>query len=396
MKVLWLTPYPVERLTPELELARDLRSHPSSWIVRLSSALAIREEITLHIASQSACIDKTQIIQKDGISFHIVRHNFPFTYRGFPDYFRLDLFSRYVHLRNGLRQVFDKIRPDIVHVHGTEYGYGLAALDWKIPVVVSIQGLMRFVAEMEPSISNRLQVRIETDVIRRARYFGSRTDWATQYVQTLNPSSTVFHMPEAVDSSFFQVKRDPKNPIVLFVGSLMARKGISSLIRSAPLVVSKCPSVLFYIVGSGAISYLGNLKSTAHSLGVGQCFHWLGEKSVEEIVTLHKDAAILVLPTLIDNSPSSVSEAMASGLPVIASNVGGIPSMIEDRATGLLVPPGDPENLATAIIRLLKHPDEASKMGERAKAFAKKNFMPENVATRTVEVYRTILTSEQR
>lgn len=81
----------------------------------------------------------------------------------------------------------------------------------------------------------------------------------------------------------------------------------------------------------------------------------LGYKDPEEVAELLKDTTIFVLPTLMDNSPNSLAEAMAVGVPCVASNVGGIPSMIEDNKTGCLFNLNDADDLADKMIMLLKN-----------------------------------------
>ena len=129
MRIVWLGSYRLGLLQPELATMRRLQWHPASWIVNLAKALSTRDDIDLHIITAMAAIRENQTITKDGITFHVVRNTFPFTTRGFPQYMPLDVLTRYTSLRRQLRNVICRLRPDLIHVHGTEDGYGLAALD---------------------------------------------------------------------------------------------------------------------------------------------------------------------------------------------------------------------------------------------------------------------------
>src|SRR5206468_524360 len=98
---------------------------------------------------------------------------------------------------------------------------------------------------------------------------------------------------------------------------------------------------------------------------------FLGLKGAEEIAKCHLDAQVFVLPSENENSPNALAEAMVSGMPVIATRVGGIPSMIEDGKTGLLVALNNHIELAEKIVYLLTHRDERRRLGDNAKAVAR-------------------------
>src|SRR5262245_28640505 len=138
MRIAWLGGYRLGLLQPELTTVRQLQSHPASWIVNLAKALSTTDNVDLQIITATAGIRENQTITKDGITFHVVRSTFPFTTHGFPEYMPLDVMTRYATLRRQLRNVIVRLRPDLIHVHGTEDGYGLAALDVAVPIIVSI------------------------------------------------------------------------------------------------------------------------------------------------------------------------------------------------------------------------------------------------------------------
>jgi glycosyltransferase involved in cell wall biosynthesis len=100
---------------------------------------------------------------------------------------------------------------------------------------------------------------------------------------------------------------------------------------------------------------------------------------------------VFVLPSENENSPNALAEAMVSGMPVIATRVGGIPSMVEDGQTGLLVPWGDPASLAEKMAWLLAHPEERERLGQNACRVARARHAPQTVADETVQAYKEIL-----
>jgi glycosyltransferase involved in cell wall biosynthesis len=395
IRIAWLGPYPTKLLQPELTIARSPKGeHAASWIVNLANALTKREDVDLQMITASAGIRENQTVTKDGITFHVIRHTFPFTIRGFPEYMRLDALTRYASLRRQIRKVILKLQPDLIHVHGTEYGYGLAALETNVPIIVSIQGIVNLLARISPSIFFRLQASIERHVIRTAKYFGSRTAWANSFIRNMNNTATIYDLPEAVDQVFFKKVAKQSNQNILMVGSVIQRKGIEEALDAMRLVLVACPSSKLFVVGEGNLDYLQELKQRTKSAGIEAHVEWLGFKPAEEIAALHAVSAILIHPSHLDNSPNSVAEAMASGLPVVASNVGGIPSMVENGATGLLVELRNPRQLAEAIIALLHNEAERKRLASRAKEVAFERHFPPEVAEKTLNVYKDIIARE--
>ena len=284
----------------------------------------------------------------------------------------------------------------MIHVHGTEEGYGLAALDVGVPTIVSIQGIVQLCACVSPSIFFRLQAPIERHIIRKSKYFGTRTEWANSFIRGLNSTARIYDLPEAVDEVFFKERVQQSTQNVLIVGSVVQRKGLEEALEAMSLIVAKYPSAKLLVVGDGPPDYLNALKERALSAGTAHHVEWLGPKTVEEIVALHGLSALLIHPSHIDNSPNSVAEAMVSGLPVVASDVGGIPSMIEHSVTGILVEPRNPRQLAEAVISLLHNEPERGRLANRAKEVAFERHLPSKVAKKTLSVYADIISKETR
>ena len=144
------------------------------------------------------------------------------------------------------------------------------------------------------------------------------------------------------------------------------------------------------------MDYLKALKQRTISAGTANHIEWLGFKTADEIRALHSTSDVLIHPSHLDNSPNSVAEAMASGLPVVASNVGGIPSMIEHGVTGLLVEPRNHRQLAEAVISLLNDERERERLAKRARDVAFERHLPSKVARKTLSVYEDIISKETR
>jgi glycosyltransferase involved in cell wall biosynthesis len=152
---------------------------------------------------------------------------------------------------------------------------------------------------------------------------------------------------------------EPTSPIVGVVGRLELEKGHPTLLEAWPLVLEACPSAYLLIVGEG--SRLDALHDIARAEGIERHVVFTGRRDDIPAVTAAFDVA--VLPSYREAQGLTILEAMALSRPVVASNVGGIPEMIEDGVSGLLVPPQDPPALAGAIVRLLQDHQLADVLG---------------------------------
>jgi glycosyltransferase involved in cell wall biosynthesis len=174
---------------------------------------------------------------------------------------------------------------------------------------------------------------------------------------------------------------------LLFLGRLGKNKGIYDILIAIAKLVPEFPSIYLLAGGDGE---LDQVRDKAKSLGIADRVEILGWVKGAAKEALLARAAIYLLPSYAENLPMSVLEAMAAGLPVISTPVGGIPSAIEDGVEGLLVPPGDTEALTEAIRRLLADSDLRHRMGEAARAKAIAKFSSEKVIAGLEDVYREL------
>jgi glycosyltransferase involved in cell wall biosynthesis len=157
---------------------------------------------------------------------------------------------------------------------------------------------------------------------------------------------------------------------VIVVANLRPEKGYDVLIDAAVDVLRRYPDARFECVGSGP-----ELPSLQHRLaahGIGHAFSFPGQR--DDIPALLADADIFVLPSRNESLPNSVLEAMAAGLPVVASAVGGVPELIDDGRTGLLWPAGDARALADRLCRVMSHADLGSRLGAAARREVETRF----------------------
>ena len=180
--------------------------------------------------------------------------------------------------------------------------------------------------------------------------------------------------------------------VVGTVSHLSSEKGIRYLVEAASLVRDASSRVRFVIVGDG--NRRRELQELVHHKKLDSCFEFLGFREDSHLVM--KDFDIFVLPSLSEGLPSAIMEAMAHSLPVIGSHVGGIPELVEDGRTGLLVPPGDPENLAKAIGKLAQDPDTMRQMGIRGRERLEEKFTLERKVVETEALCHTLVGRNKR
>lgn len=393
MRVVWLAPYPIDRLTPELTISRNIGGHAASWIANLSNELVKQRDMELHIVTHAPNIPYSQKIIKNDIIFHVIRYCFPFTKnKGFPSYLPLNVFTWYKGFVDKALKIISDIKPDIVHAHGTEGAFALTACDSELCSIVSIQGIITEYNKISPSLSYWLQIPIEKYAIEKSNNFGCRTNWDKNFVKNVNKKATIFYMPEAIDSMFFQHDWTPSKSLsILFVGYLSKRKGIEILLESISIVKKSFQTIILNVVGSGSKKYVAYLKEFSRNLNIEDNIIWHGVQKPEEIAEHLSNNSVFVLPTFMDNSPNSLAEAMAVGIPCIASDAGGIPSMIGDNKNGVLFPSGDSITLAKKIVNLLSDQEFMTKISKHAKITAYNKFYKDIVVEQTIKVYEEIV-----
>lgn len=170
----------------------------------------------------------------------------------------------------------------------------------------------------------------------------------------------------------------PRQPEIVYAGVLIPRKGVHYLIRAFSIVATEFPQARLVIIGGAENApYAEGLKSAVSKLDLDGRVEFVGEMSQVALAQRMRRGLVFVLPSVSEALGRVVVEAMATGTPVIASRVGGIPEMVQDGITGFLVPPGDEELLAAKLRWVLSYPEQASAMGGQAKIFAQQFFSTE-------------------
>lgn len=206
-------------------------------------------------------------------------------------------------------------------------------------------------------------------------------------------------MPMGVDTERLTDESDgsiPADKTILFVGRLAEKKGLQYLIKAFPQVLSHHPEARLLVVGDGPNR--AELEALAEHLHLTDHVRFVGGQSPEELRRSYLSSRLFVVPSVVARSgdteglPVALLEAMAAGRPVVATSVGGVPEVVVQGRTGLLVEPESPRALASAITTLLDSPDGAGRMGTVARRWVRRKFDWRQVGQR----YANLLTQAAR
>lgn len=179
----------------------------------------------------------------------------------------------------------------------------------------------------------------------------------------------------------------PEAPVITTVAVLRRPKGIDYMLEALPSVLASHPDLRYVIVGDGP--HRTYLEARTKELEIDRAVHFAGHRT--DVPDVLAAADVFVLPSLAEALPTVIIEAMAGGLPTVATTVGGIPEIVDQGITGVLVPPADSARLADAVGRLLDSPRQRHAMGIAGRRAATDKFSIERHASRLVAEYRILV-----
>jgi glycosyltransferase involved in cell wall biosynthesis len=299
--------------------------------------------------------------------------------------------------RRALRRQLAERRYDLVHAHWiVPNGVVAAAVEPQVPFAIGLHGSDVFLAE-KPGV--RVLARW---ALGRARLLTGCSPELVDRVRALGfPEERSRVIPYGVDVATFSPAPDRRSlwrgrlgvpesaPLLLGVGRMATKKGFQVLMEILPTLLGEHPELRVVLAGGGDL--LERFRAAAHPWG--ERVHLPGPVLRDTLPDLYRAADLFVLPAVhdgqgnVDGLPNVILEAMASGLPVVASGISGIPLAVEDGRTGRLVPEQEPEALLAALRELLADPDRRRGMGERGRRKAEAELTWDAVAARYREGY---------
>jgi glycosyltransferase involved in cell wall biosynthesis len=293
-----------------------------------------------------------------------------------------------------LNSCLARIGPDVVHSQGGGH-HGILAMRSGLPAVVTIHGILAREAAYHSGIYRQLRSRLEgwfgeQIYIKR----GSDTILISPYVAEYYESDLEGRkhlIPNPVDDRFFEVERGDLSNTILFAGRLYALKGVKDLVRAVSRIEDRNEIRLVLAGAPKDHAYLDELRIEIGNLGLNGIVEMPGILDTKDLLRQLAHCLCLVLPSYQETAPMVIQEAMAAGVPVIASNICGIPYQVADKETGFLIAPGDIDELARKIQVLLSNPELCERFGTLGRQFASRHFRASVIARRTFEVYLQVI-----
>jgi glycosyltransferase involved in cell wall biosynthesis len=187
----------------------------------------------------------------------------------------------------------------------------------------------------------------------------------------------------------FNVPSD--STLILCPRRLVPKNGVQFLIESVAFIRARLKKLSVLIVGDGPER--AKLEERVRELDLQDSVIFAGNQNNDDLPAFYADADIVAIPSLMEATSIAGLEAMASACAVVATNVGGLPEIIDDGVTGLLVPPRDPKALSAAIMRLIENSDLRQQLGQAARARVEREFTWNHVARETSRAYEKAIAS---
>ncbi len=322
--------------------------------------------------------------------------------------------------------VIEQYGPDLIHVHGSEGPFGRLAETAAVPLLISLQGILlvysrayfsgipapdvvRDAASLEflkgggflhAYWDMRIAARRELGILRACRYFTGRTAWDRGIVSVVNPQAQYYHVDEVLRPEFFLDEWRPiiDGPFVIYTTAGPAPyKGLVNLLEAVALLRDSVRSdIRLRIAGQIEGASMWPIAQRAlDRFRLRGVVDFLGPLRPAGIISELKAASVYVQPSLAENSPNSLAEAMLLGVPCVASSAGGVPSLLRDGLEGLLCPSNDVYGLAGAIGAIDADPARAAGLGMNARTRARRRHDPHTIAQDTRAVYGDVIARHQ-
>lgn len=343
-------------------------------------------------------------------------------------------------LEDRFAQILEDFKPDIVHIFGTEFPHTLAMVRaFRRPekILIGIQGLCGAIADAymadlpykvqrrrtfrdivrkdslrEQQEKYRLRAQNEKEALRQTAHVTGRTTFDREGTSAINPDEAYHLMNETLRPEFYQGRWDlngaEKHSIFLAQGDYPL-KGFHFVLQAMPHILREYPDTKLYVAGNSIIGNIGGVIPkkrfpefvwiTSYGLYLKKLISenhlenhviMTGSLNADQMMTRYQKSHVYICPSVLENSPNSLCEAMLLGMPVIASNAGGIPDLVKNGEEGLLFPVGNTEELADAVCNLFTNDQFACRLGSAAHKEAVVRHNPHTNYLRLLEIYHAI------
>jgi len=294
--------------------------------------------------------------------------------------------------RRKLNQLLAELNPDIVHYQGLCYLAG----NCEFPHVLTVHGIAERDALWVGNGLKRwfkyfLLKIIEDNGRRRVRHIISISPYIAEVIgKTIKKAKSVL-IENPIANNYFDIHWQPQKGRIFCCGRIIPRKNTLGLLASFVRIATDFPQAQLRLAGSAEQSYLNRCKEFVVEHGLVQQVHFLGNLSIKNVQNELAKANCLVIPSFQETAPLVIEEAMAVGVPVVGARVCGLPYMIKEGQTGLLIDPYDSNTITEALYKILKNELFTHSISQKSREEAQNRFQASAIAKQTIDVYYDIL-----
>ena len=320
------------------------------------------------------------------------------------------------------RKVIEEYKPDIIHVFGNEWPFGLLAQYTDIPLVIHIQGsIIPYNNALYPPKYNgytfvraagwnlrkdwhrlfgyykdKSRLTMEEKTWKCVKHYMGRTSWDKALVNTLTKGSTYHHVEEALRPTFLENKKFWSCPNggklrLLSTGCSSFWKGIDVMLKTAH-VLKEAGVDFEWNVAGGLSNELKEIVEKKEGLRYADNnINILGFCTPEQLIDMMCNSTMYVHTAYIENSPNSICEAQLVGMPIVSTMVGGISTLVRNGEEGDLLPANDPWQIANSIIELSKDNERMMRYSKNSRKHALERHNPENIMNQLLKCYKDLV-----
>lgn len=376
LKIAILTQYPLD--------PKYIRGGVESSMVGMIEELKKFDDLKVHVITSTKFIDKDKVVYNDKLTIHYVPSP------KLPQLITSLTFDQYK-----LKRKIYEINPDMVNAHMTAPIYGFPALKTKYPIIVTVHGILSEEAKtwngLLGSMKRKIFVPMENYTLKNSNFISAVSPYVKERIRD-RCKAKICVIPNGISLDKFEVENNTIDNRLLTVGGIEPRKGLLNLLTAISIVKKENPSVRLHIVGRVRKKhYFNSLEKYIKQNNLQNQVIFKGALQEKELKKEYSECSLFVFPSREESQGIVLLEAMAAGKAVVATNVGGIPYVVENHETGLLVEYGNVQELARAIILLLKDGSMRYNLGNCGKEKARL-YINSEVAEEYYKLYKRVIT----
>ena len=413
MKIMWVTAQVLPLVADDLKIKKN---GFGGWVMNMLNELKTVDDIELSVVMVSNKVTSVLKTTHEKIICYVA-----------PEYLTKDISELD---RDSIVKDFS---PDIIHIEGNEFGIHNSFSKLKnIPVLLSLQGILSGYEQYQygeipiadylfsPKSGNMIsawilylrkhllfnkRISVEEELIKNVKFISGRPFWDRAHSYWINPEAKYFSCNRILRPIFYKqdwnLEQSEKHTV--FVGNgYSPLKGLHNVIMAATLLVREYPDLKIYVAGESPIvvkkgfslhrlGYSNFIKKLIKKYHLENVIVFTGALLGDEMVKCMKKCHLYCLPSLIENSPNTLGEAMMIGMPCVSAYTGGASEMAIDEEECLFYRANDPKLLAWQIRRVFNDDELAKKLGEKAQIHAKKTHDPKSNRDALLQAYYSIL-----